>query len=253
MGILNVTPDSFYDGGSYETVDNAMKRAETMASEGAEIIDLGGESTRPNHVEIDSETEWFRIKGVLAQISKLDVKISVDTHRLDVAKLALEHGASILNDVYAFEHLDEAIELTKGYGAELVAMHNARIRPPSEDIVEDIVASFQQAISTAKKRNFATENLILDVGIGFGTTPAQDIEIISRLNELADGFHERILIGTSRKKFMSIFREYTPADRLPCTLASTVYAYLSGCAIFRVHDVKANFDVLNFMRVTHEQ
>jgi dihydropteroate synthase len=134
MGILNLTPDSFYDGGNYEVVDDALERAKVMVSEGAEIIDLGGESTRPNHIEIGGETEWLRIKDVLAQISKLDVKISVDTHKLDVAKFALEHGASILNDVYAFEHLDEAIELAKRYGAELVVMHNARIQPPSENI-----------------------------------------------------------------------------------------------------------------------
>jgi dihydropteroate synthase len=251
MGILNVTPDSFYDGGSYEAVDDALKRAKAMVSEGAEIIDLGGESTRPNHTEIDGETEWSRIKDALAQMSKLDVKISVDTHKLDVAKLALEHGASILNDVCAFEHLDEAIELAKGYGAELVAMHNARTRPPSENIVKDIAESFQRAIATAKKHNFDARNLILDVGIGFGTTPAQDIEIISRLNELANGFRERILIGASRKKFMSSFGERTPDDRLPCTLASTVFAYLNGCAIFRVHDVGANFDALNFARTAH--
>jgi dihydropteroate synthase len=253
MGILNVTPDSFYDGGSYETVDDALKRAKVMISEGAEIIDLGGESTRPNHTEIDGEMEWLRIKDILAQISKLNVKISVDTHKLDVAKLALEHGASILNDVYAFEHLDEAIELAKGYDAELVAMHNARIRPPSEDIVEDIAESFQRAIAAAKKHGFDTKNLILDIGIGFGTTPAQDIEIISRLNELTSGFHGRILVGASRKKFMNAFGEQTPADRLPCTLASTVFAYLSGCAIFRVHDVGANFDALNFVRTVHER
>jgi dihydropteroate synthase len=180
MGILNVTPDSFFDGGSYATADAAVERAKIMIAEGAEIIDLGGESTRLGYTAIDAEAEWSRLEDVLVQISKLDVKISVDTRKLDVAKLALEHGASIINDVCAFEHLDEVIELARGCGAELIAMHNARNQAPSENIVADIAASFRRAVAAAKRHNFDTKDLILDVGIGFGTIPAQDVEIISR-------------------------------------------------------------------------
>jgi dihydropteroate synthase len=251
MGILNLTPDSFYDGGRYSTVSAAVKRAEAMVAEGAEIIDVGGESTRANFTAIDVETEWSRISEVLIEIAKLGVKVSIDTRKPRVAELALEHGASVINDVYAFEHLDEIIELAKTYGAELIAMHNARSGPPPRDIIEDISASFQLAVDSAKEHKFDSKNLILDVGIGFGTTPMQGVEIISRLGKFTDKFHERVLIGASRKSFMEVLGESTPIDRLPCTIASTIFAYLNGCSIFRVHDVKANFDALNFAKILY--
>ncbi|MDR0595849.1 MAG: dihydropteroate synthase [Puniceicoccales bacterium] len=251
MGILNLTPDSFFDGGCYETVDAAVERAKKMLAEGAEIIDIGGESTRPGFTPIDAETEWLRIGDVLKKVSKLGVKISVDTYKPVVAKRALEHGATIVNDVYAFEHLDEAISLAKYFGAELVVTHNSRNRLLSRDIIANVREDFQRAISEANKHNFDTKNLILDVGIGFVGTPVNDIEIISRLGELTNEFQERVLIGTSRKSFMKIFGEPTAAERLPCTLAATMVAYLGGCAIFRVHDVKANLDVLNFAKAMY--
>lgn len=246
MGILNVTPDSFSDGGSYKTVGDALSRIEEMIGEGAQIIDIGGESTRPNGDPVDAETEWARVCEVLGRAAELGVKISIDTRKPSVAKLALERGASVVNDVCAFEHLGEIIALAKSYDAELIVMHNARSKPPSGDIIADISASFYLAVAAANEYGFYRKNLILDVGIGFGTTPAQDIEIIARLGELTARFSERILIGASRKSFMRIFGEMTPADRLPCTLATTMAAYLGGCSIFRVHDVRANFDLLNF-------
>jgi dihydropteroate synthase len=251
MGILNLAPDSFFDGGSHGNVAEAVKHAEVMIAEGAEIIDIGGESTRPGCTPIDAETEWARLGDVLGELAKLDVKISVDTYKLEVAERALEQGAAMVNDICAFEHLDEVMDLVKRYGAELAAMHNGRNRPSTSHILAAIAANFQRAIDGASEHNFDREKLILDVGIGFGTTPAEDIEIISRLGELAGKFRERILIGASRKSFMKIFGEPTPADRLPCTLAATMSAYLSGCAIFRVHDVKANFAVLNFAKAVH--
>jgi dihydropteroate synthase len=251
MGILNLTPDSFFDDNRYETVDAAVERAKKMIAEGAEIIDIGGESTRPGFTPIDAETEWLRMGDVLERVSKLGVKISVDTYKPAVAKRALEHGATIVNDVCAFEHLDEAISLAEYFGAELIVMHNGRNKPPSRDIIADVGEDFQRAISEANEHNFDTKNLILDVGIGFAGSPAHDIEIISRLGELTGEFQERVLIGASRKSFMKNFGEPTAAERLPCTLAATMAAYLGGCAIFRVHDVKANLDVLNFAKATY--
>jgi dihydropteroate synthase len=143
------------------------------------------------------------------------------------------------------------MELAKIYGAELIAMHNARNRPPPTDIIEDISASFQLAVDSARTHGVASQKLILDVGLGFNTTPAQSMEIISRLGELTAKFRERVLLGASRKSFMETLGEPTPADRLPCTIASTIFAYLNGCSIFRVHDVKPNFDALNFAKILY--
>lgn len=253
MGILNLTPDSFSDGGKYRNTATALQCIESMIADGATIIDIGGESTRPNCEKIDEETEWSRIENVLQEASKFNALISIDTYKPVIAELALKNGANIINDVCTFDHLDEIVNIVKKYSAELVVTHNSRKNPftNTHNLVENIIQEFQQAIDVAKKYNFDKQKLIFDVGLGFGKTAQQDIELLAQLKNIKSHFKQRFLIGASRKSFMHVFGENTPADRLPCTLAATFSAYLSGCEIFRVHDVKANIDVLNFAQTIY--
>ena len=250
MGILNVTPDSFSDGGNYVDAKSALVRLEKMMADGAGIIDIGGESTRPNCMPVDEKTEWNRLGPILKFATNYGIPISVDTYKLPVAELALKCGVSIVNDVCTFDHLDGMIDLVKKYNGDLVVTHNCRNYqvPEGRDIVQDVVEKFQFSIDRAERRDFDPNKLILDIGLGFGKTPEQEVELISKLGEIREKFTQRLLIGASKKSFMRIFGELTPDDRMPCTLAATIFAYMGGCDIFRVHDVRENVEVLKFAK-----
>ncbi len=248
MGILNLTPDSFYDGNSFLDTQTAVNRVNEMISEGATIIDIGGESTRPHCTAVDADTEWNRVKDVLLKISKYKTLTSIDTYKLQVAELALQNGVNIINDISTFSHLEDVLQLAKKYSADVIVTHNSRgiILSDNEKLMHDIISKFYSAIDTAKKYHIDDQKLIFDIGLGFGKNSEQCMFLIKNLKKIRQLFSQRFLIGASRKSFMHEFGECCAIDRLPCTLATTISTYLSGCNIFRAHDVKPNVEVLKF-------
>jgi len=241
MGILNVTPDSFSDGGRYNNLDSAMKQAERLISEGADIIDVGGESTRPGHIQITSEEEISRVVPIIEKISKnLDTIISIDTYKYDVAKEAIKVGANIINDIWGLQYDNgEMAELVKKSNLPLIAMHNQNDEIYDKDIMLVLREFFEKTFKIADKYGIDRDTIILDPGLGFGKNVEQNIEVLSRLNELKDmGF---ILLGASKKRFIGKLLNDLPFDeRVEGTVATTVIGIERGVDIVRVHNVLEN-------------
>ena len=241
MGILNVTPDSFSDGGRYNNLDSAMKQAERLISEGADIIDVGGESTRPGHIQITSEEEISRVVPIIEKISKnLDTIISIDTYKYDVAKEAIKVGANIINDIWGLQYDNgEMAELVKKSNLPLIAMHNQNDEVYNKDIMLVLREFFEKTFKIADKYGIDRDTIILDPGLGFGKNVEQNIEVLSRLNELKDmGF---ILLGASKKRFIGKLLNDLPFDeRVEGTVATTVIGIERGVDIVRVHNVLEN-------------
>ena len=241
MGILNVTPDSFSDGGRYNNLDSAMKQAEKLISEGADIIDIGGESTRPGHTQITSEEEISRVVPIIEKISKnLDTIISIDTYKYDVAEEAIKAGANIINDIWGLQYdKGEMAELVKKYNLPLIAMHNQNDEMYNKDIMLVLREFFEKTYKIADKYGIDRDKIILDPGLGFGKNVEQNIEVLSRLNELKDmGF---ILLGASKKRFIGKLLNDLPFDeRVEGTVATTVIGIERGVDIVRVHNVLEN-------------
>ena len=241
MGILNVTPDSFSDGGRYNNLDSAMKQAERLISEGADIIDVGGESTRPGHIQITSEEEISRVVPIIEKISKnLDTIISIDTYKYDVAKEAIKAGANIINDIWGLQYDNgEMAELVKKSNLPLIAMHNQNDEVYNKDIMLVLREFFEKTFKIADKYGIDRDTIILDPGLGFGKNVEQNIEVLSRLNELKDmGF---ILLGASKKRFIGKLLNDLPFDeRVEGTVATTVIGIERGVDIVRVHNVLEN-------------
>ena len=241
MGILNVTPDSFSDGGRYNNLDSAMKQAERLISEGADIIDVGGESTRPGHIQITSEEEISRVVPIIEKISKnLDTIISIDTYKYDVAKEAIKVGANIINDIWGLQYDNgEMAELVKKSNLPLIAMHNQNDAVYNKDIMLVLREFFEKTFKIADKYGIDRDTIILDPGLGFGKNVEQNIEVLSRLNELKDmGF---ILLGASKKRFIGKLLNDLPFDeRVEGTVATTVIGIERGVDIVRVHNVLEN-------------
>jgi dihydropteroate synthase len=247
MGILNITPDSFSDKGRYFTQEAAVERAWQIAEEGADILDIGGESTRPGSLGVSSEEELRRVQPTLEALAKgrkYPIPISVDTSKSEVARAALECGAAIINDITSLQR-DPAIGLeTARYRAGLILMHmrgepaSMQTMAPSQDILGDIETWAQEAVARAQSSGVSSKEIVLDPGIGFGKTAAQNVEIIRNLDRLATaGFP--ILVGTSRKSFIgSILKK--PASELVLGTSATVAAsIIYGAHMVRVHDVAA--------------
>ncbi|WP_373082617.1 dihydropteroate synthase [Fusobacterium animalis] len=241
MGILNVTPDSFSDGGRYNNLDSAMKQAEKLISEGADIIDVGGESTRPGHTQITSEEEISRVVPVIEEISKnLDTIISIDTYKYDVAEEAIKAGTNIINDIWGLQYdKGEMAELVKKSNLPIIAMHNQNNEIYNKDIMLVLREFFEKTFKIADKYGIDRDKIILDPGLGFGKNVEQNIEILSRLNELKDmGF---ILLGASKKRFIGKLLNDLPFDeRVEGTVATTVIGIEKGVDIVRVHNVLEN-------------
>ena len=241
MGILNVTPDSFSDGGRYNNLDSAMKQAERLISEGADIIDVGGESTRPGHTQITSEEEISRVVPVIEKISKnLDTIISIDTYKYDVAEEAIKAGANIINDIWGLQYdKGEMAELVKKSNLPIIAMHNQNDEIYNKDIILVLREFFEKTFKIADKYGIDRDKIILDPGLGFGKNVEQNIEILSRLNELKD--MEPILLGASKKRFIGKLLNDLPFDeRVEGTVATTVIGIEKGVDIVRVHNVLEN-------------
>lgn len=240
MGILNVTPDSFSDGGRSAAPDDALANARRLVAEGAEILDVGGESTRPGHTPVAAEDEWARIAPVIpALVAEMGVPVSVDTYKAEVARRALEAGASIVNDVWGFTHDPDMAKVVADYDAAAVVMHNRAEVDESLDIVSEMLGFFERVLEIADRAGVKREKLVLDPGIGFGKSFPQNLAAIRRLPELRV-LGLPILLGTSRKSLIGKVIQTTPQERVPGTIASNVIAIMDGVEIIRVHDVAAH-------------
>lgn len=251
MGILNVTPDSFYDGGRYFSVNNAVKHAEELVKEGADIIDVGGESTKPGAKPVSLGIELERVIPVIKKISgTINVPISIDTQKPDVARAALENGASIVNDVSAMRFDPAMAEVVKKFNAPVVIMHmkgepgDMQRNPQYEDVVNEIKDFFRERIDWAKKKGIREENLIIDPGIGFGKTLEHNLEILRRLGEFRE-FKIPILIGPSRKSFIGKILDKKEDCRGWGTAGAVAAAVINGADMIRVHDVSEMKDVVD--------
>ncbi len=261
MGVLNVTPDSFSDGGRFFSFDQALEHATQMISDGADIIDVGGESTRPGSGEpVPVEEEIDRVVPVIKAISEFsDVPISVDTTKSEVARAALEAGADIVNDISALRFDFYVADAVAKAGAGLVLMHSrgtpATIHrlPPVADIFHEVTTSLGASLKMAQRRGVQQESIAIDPGIGFGKSQEQNLELIAKLDRIAEAFPNLpIMIGTSRKSFIGRIladeagNPAAPDQRSQGTMASVAAAILKGANIVRVHDVK---ETVEFVRV----
>jgi dihydropteroate synthase len=258
MGILNVTPDSFSDGGQFITVDTALSHAEQMIAEGADIIDVGGESTRPGGEPVSAQDEIERVVPVIEVLARrTDTPISVDTTKSEVARAALDAGAAIVNDISALRFDFYIADAVARAGAGLVLMHSrgtpaTRHRlPPVADIMHEVTHSLRASINMAERRGVKRESIVIDPGIGFGKSLEQNLELIAKVDQLIAAFSDYpLLIGTSRKSFIGRIladESGTPAPaehRLYGSLATITAAILHGAHIVRVHDVKATMETI---------
>jgi len=237
MGILNITPDSFSDGGTHFSMENAINGARQMVAEGADIIDLGGESTRPGHTPVNEDEEINRVIPVLEKLLKeIDVPISVDTYKARVAKKAMEVGAHIINDQWALRADVDMAAVAAEYSAPVVIMHNQQ-GTEYHDLMGDMVGFFKESINIADSAGVPRENIIIDPGIGFGKTLEQNLEVMRRLPEL-DCLGQPVLLGTSRKSMIGKALGLPADERVEGTGASVALGITLGVDIVRVHDVK---------------
>jgi dihydropteroate synthase len=244
MGVLNVTPDSFSDGGEYLDASAALRHARTLADEGADIVDVGGESTRPGHTPVGPEEEQRRVLPVVRALAcNLPVAISIDTYKASTARLALEAGAAIVNDVWGLQRDPEMAAVVASHGATVVVMHNRAAADPALDVVDDMRRFFDQSLGLARRAGVADDRIILDPGIGFGKTAEQNLEALRRLPELkALGFP--VLVGVSRKSVLGRFYDpgVPPSERLFGSIGAHVLAVSRGADIVRVHDVRPHVE-----------
>ena len=240
MGILNVTPDSFSDGGEHNGLEEAIKHAQKMIDEGADIIDIGGESTRPGHTQISDDEEIARVVPVIKKVVELGAIVSVDTYKYRVAEAAFEAGAHILNDIWGLQYDNgEMAKVVKKYNVPVIAMHNKVEKEYEKDIIFSIKEFFKKTYEIAHKNGILKESVILDPGIGFGKGIDENLEVLSRLEELRE--EGRILLGASRKRFIgTILNDLPPQERVEGTIATTVIGIEKGVDIVRVHDVLTN-------------
>ncbi|MBP7475667.1 MAG: dihydropteroate synthase [Pyrinomonadaceae bacterium] len=257
MGILNVTPDSFSDGGEYVMSEEALKRAERMIDDGVDIIDIGGESTRPGGATVDPEVEVQRTEPVVQAIAKrFDIPISIDTTKWIVAKAAIDAGAEIINDISGLRWDARLADLAANTEAGLILMHSRgnfetmHSEPPVADICAELRGSLTVSIETAKKRGVRKEQIALDIGIGFGKTFEQNLELLAKLGSIVNEFKSYpMLIGTSRKSFIGkILGGAPPLERLGGSLATALIVVQRGAKIVRVHDVKETVAALAVAR-----
>ncbi|UWF59766.1 dihydropteroate synthase [Brucella sp. 2716] len=245
MGVLNVTPDSFSDGGRYNDLDRAIAAAETMLEEGATIVDVGGESTRPGATAVDAQTEASRVVPVIRElVRRFDCIISVDTYRTSTARLAVEAGAHIVNDVWGLQREPEIAQLARETGAGLVIMHTSRDRLTNPDVIEDQFMFLNRSLKIAGDAGIEPSRIVLDPGFGFGKERDEDIALMARMSELQT-FGFPLLVGTSRKRFVGAMTgQANPLNRDIGTAATSVALRLAGADIFRVHNVAFNRDAL---------
>ena len=239
MGILNVTPDSFSDGGKYGDLDAALKHTEQMIAEGADIIDVGGESTRPGHIKISVSEEMERTCFVIEAIKeRFDIPVSLDTYKYQVAQAGIMAGADMINDIWGFKWDEEMAPLCAKYQIPVCLMHN-RKEAVYQDFVQDVVEDLRLCVDIAKKAGLKEDKIILDPGIGFAKTTQENLKLMNHLEELvAIGYP--VLLGTSRKSMIGNTLDLPVDEREEGTIATSVLGLMKGCSFFRVHDVQKN-------------
>ena len=239
MGILNVTPDSFSDGGKFDSLDAALFHAEEMVNQGADILDVGGESTRPGHIQITEDEEIARVTPVIEQLKKrFDVPVSIDTYKSRVAEAALQSGADLVNDIWGLKYDENMAEVIARHQAACCLMQN-REQIDYTDYVEDVLDDLRESVQIAKAADIPDDRIMLDPGVGFGKTYEMNLEIIrvvGRLKEL--GYP--VLLGTSRKSVIGLTLDLPADQRGEGTLVTTVLGVEQGCSFVRVHDVETN-------------
>jgi dihydropteroate synthase len=248
MGILNVTPDSFSDGGQFFDPAVAVGHARRMAADGADILDIGAESTRPygGAQPVSLDDEFARLAPVLPEAVRLGLPVSIDTIKAKVAAWALERGAAIVNDVWGLQRDGDMARVVADHGAPVIVMHNRDAADPTLDIMADVKAFFSRSLEIAARAGIARERIVLDPGVGFGKTPEQSITVIARLGELR-AFGRPLLIGLSRKRFIDSVSPSKPDQRIGGSIAGNVMAALGGADIVRVHDVAETVQALRVM------
>lgn len=239
MGILNITPDSFSDGGKYNDLDHALKRAQRMVEEGASILDIGGESTRPNHVKISSREEIERVCPIIEALKKrLDVPVSLDTYKSDVAAAGIAAGADFINDIWGLKWDGKMASVIADAGIPCCLMHN-RQENRYGNLMEDVMEDLRESVNIALAQGIKKEKIVLDPGIGFAKNLEQNLSVMKHVGQLKKmGFP--ILLGTSRKSMIGMTLDLPVEEREEGTLATSIMGLMSGCSIFRVHDVKTN-------------
>jgi dihydropteroate synthase len=256
MAILNVTPDSFSDGGDFFSFDDALKQAEKLVAEGADMLDIGGESTRPASERVSIDEEIRRVVPLIEAIAKrFDVPLSIDTSKSEVAEKAVEAGAEIINDVSGLRFDERIASVAAAKNAGLVLMHlrgdfeTMHRQAPVADIFKEVSAGFHQSIAKAASFGVKPEQIALDVGIGFSKTLNQNLELLAKLDKLIKEFPNfPMLVGTSRKSFIGkILGDAAPDERLSGSLASAAIAVWNGARVVRVHDVKATVETLKIV------
>jgi dihydropteroate synthase len=238
MGILNVTPDSFSDGGRFLDPGAAIDHARRMVAEGADILDLGAESTRPygTAAPVSLSEEVRRLEPVLAAVAGLGVPVSIDTMKAQVAASALAAGASIVNDVWGLQRDPDMASVVAQHAVPVIVMHNRETADPTIDIMADIAAFFKRSLDLAERAGIAHDRIVLDPGIGFGKTPEQSLTTLARLDQLK-AFGLPLLVGASRKRFIDKVSPAPPDRRLGGSLAAHLLAVAGGARIIRAHDV----------------
>ena len=239
MGILNVTPDSFSDGGCFNRLDDALYHVEKMVNEGMDILDIGGESTRPGYVLVPEEEEAERVLPIIEAVKqRFDVPISLDTYKAKVAGEGLLAGADLINDIWGLKYDEKMARVIADAGAPCVLMHN-RKEAVYRDLIKDVAADLRETLAIAKKAGIREDGIILDPGIGFGKTCEQNLQILYSLKELS-ALGYPLLLGASRKSVVGLTLDLPVAERLEGTIVTTVFGVLAGCAFVRVHDIKEN-------------
>lgn len=239
MGILNITPDSFSDGGKFIQMEEAMHQVEKMIQDGADLIDVGGESTRPGHKQISDEEEIQRVLPVIREIkNRFNIPVSVDTYKSRVAQEALNAGADLLNDIWGFLRDENMARLAAACDVPVCLMHN-RDNTDYKDFIKDVTEDLKKCLSVAEKYGVKKEKIILDPGIGFGKTYEQNLTMMNHLEEIT-GLGYPVLLGTSRKSMIGLTLDLPVTEREEGTIATSVIGAMKGCSFVRVHDVRAN-------------
>ena len=258
MGVLNVTPDSFSDGGRFFAADAALEQALAMVREGAAIVDIGGESTRPGSEPVPAGEELRRVLPVVAALAgSVGVPISVDTMKAEVARQALAAGAAIINDVSALRYDDAMIEVVAETGCPVCLMHmkgqpkTMQDDPVYDDVVDEVLRFLEARMTFAVARGVREEQILVDPGVGFGKTVAHNLALLDGLSRIA-ALGRPVVLGASRKRFLGAILGAEPGQRVVGTVATTVIGFMSGAHVFRVHDVKPNFEALRVALAVRE-
>ncbi|MBO5208436.1 MAG: dihydropteroate synthase [Lachnospiraceae bacterium] len=239
MGILNVTPDSFSDGGKYNQMDAALFHIEEMIKEGMDIVDIGGESTRPGYTLLSEKEEIERVAPIIEKVkTRFNIPISLDTYKSEVAKAGIEAGVDLINDIWGLKYDKKLAEIIADAKVACCLMHN-RKEPDYQNYMQDVMADLEETIAIAHRAGITDEKIILDPGVGFGKTYENNLEIINRMEQL-HSFGYPLLLGTSRKSVIGLTLDLPASERLEGTLVTTVMAVMKGAMFVRVHDVKEN-------------